>query len=201
LDVQQKKSILIVGPSPRERSVALRGRRERLAGRAVIPDDRPMASQGPHREVLRMRLEPLRARLPAPVWPEGVHVRSFAPADAKALHALLEHGYRRGGGSVPAFEAWLPRMTNDAEFDPDLWFLAEFRATLVGAVLCWTSAFVKDIAVDEAWRRRGIGAALLLHAWGALAARGANRVELKVEADNSSARRLYERLGMRVVPG
>ena len=146
-----------------------------------------------------MRIELSPDRLGEPAWPHGVHVRTFETADAKSLHALLEHGYRRGGGSVAAFETWLPQMTTDDEFDPALWFLAECREMLIGAVLCWTSAFVKDVVVHESWRGRGIGQALLVHAFNTLAARGATAAELKVEATNATAVRLYERLGMRVV--
>jgi ribosomal protein S18 acetylase RimI-like enzyme len=146
-----------------------------------------------------MRVELSPARLREPTWPEGVQARSFEPADARALHSLLEHGYRRGGGSVAAFDTWLVEMTTDEEFDSLLWFLAESEGMLVGAVLCWTSAFVKDVVVHESWRRRGLAEALLLRAFNALAARGAKTVELKVEAENQNAVRLYERLGMRVV--
>ena len=146
---------------------------------------------------MRLDLDP--AVLREPVWPDGVQTRRFTLDDADALHGLLEHGYRRGGGTVTAFETWLPQMTTDEEFDAELWFVAESRGRLVGAVLCWTSAFVKDIVVDESWRRRGLGEALLRHAFQTFAARGADAVELKVEATNTSAVRLYERLGMRVV--
>ena len=90
-------------------------------------------------------------------------------------------------------------MTGDAEFDASVWFLAESREMLVGAVLCWTSAFVKDLVVRESWRRRGLGEALLRHVFTVFAARAAGAVELKVEAANASAVGLYERLGMRVV--
>ena len=146
-----------------------------------------------------MRVELSAAELREPTWPDGVRVRSFEPGDAQALHSLLEHGYRRGGGSVAAFETWLVAMTTDEEFDPQLWFIAESEGMLVGAVLCWTSAFVKDVVVHESWRRRGLAEALLLRAFNALAARGATSVELKVEAENENAVRLYERLGMQVV--
>jgi ribosomal protein S18 acetylase RimI-like enzyme len=147
-----------------------------------------------------MRAELLPALLHAPVWPDGVRTRCFEPQDAESLHSLLEHGYRCGGGSVAAFQTWLPEMTTDEEFDPTLWFLAESEeGMLVGAVLCWTSAFVKDVAVHESWRRRGLAEALLLHAFNALWTRGATAVELKVEASNQSAVRLYERLGMQIV--
>jgi ribosomal protein S18 acetylase RimI-like enzyme len=146
-----------------------------------------------------MRVELSPDRLREPVWPDGVRLRSFEPGDARSLHSLLEHGYRHGGGSVAAFETWWTQMTTDEEFDPELWFLAESEGRLVGAVLCWTSAFVKDAVVHESWRRRGVAEALLLCAFNVLSARGATAVELKVEAGNQGAVRLYGRLGMQVV--
>jgi ribosomal protein S18 acetylase RimI-like enzyme len=170
-----------------------------LAGPDAISDDLFVASHGQGYEVLRMRVELSPNRLREPTWPDGVHPRSFEPRDAESLHALLEHGYRRGGGTVAAFGTWLTQMTTDEEFDPQLWLLAESQEILVGAVLCWTSAFVKDVVVHERWRRRGLGEALLLSAFNALAGRGATVVELKVEAANDNAVRLYERLGMEVV--
>ena len=46
-------------------------------------------------------------------------------------------------------------MTSDAEFDRELWFLAEPEGgSLAGAALCWTSAFLKDLVVHESWRGR-----------------------------------------------
>jgi ribosomal protein S18 acetylase RimI-like enzyme len=149
--------------------------------------------------VFRMRIELGAAARRDPVWPDSVRVRTFRTEDAKALHSLLVHCYRRGGGSVAAFERWLPDMTTDEEFDPELWFLAESDGVLIGAVLCWTSAFIKDVVVHESWRGRGVGEALLLHALGTFARRGATTVELKVESTNAPAIRLYERLGMRIV--
>lgn len=156
------------------------------------------ADSFPAREVWRLRVE-LAGALPDPIWPAGVRERTFRPGDAEAVHALLEHGYRRGGGRVDAFETWLPAMTGDSEFDPGLWFLAETGDGLAGVTLCWTSAFVKDLVVHESWRRRGVGEALLRLAFAAFAARGATGVELKVEAANVGALRFYERVGMRVV--
>jgi ribosomal protein S18 acetylase RimI-like enzyme len=137
--------------------------------------------------------------LAPPVWPDGVRVRTYAPDDARPLHELLVHAYRHGGGEVAPFDEWLPAMTGDSEFDPQLWFLAEAGRALAGSALCWTSAFVKDLVVQESWRRCGLGEALLRHAFAELRRRGATRVDLKVEAGNDGARRLYERVGMRVV--
>ena len=150
-------------------------------------------------EIWRMR-RPLEDAPPTPAWPEGIGVRNFRPEDAPAIHALLEHAYR-GGGSVDPFETWLPAMTSDPEFDPELWFLAQAEGgSLAGAALCWTSAFLKDLVVHESWRGRGLGTALVHHVLGEFRRRDAAGVELKVESENPyGAQRLYERLGFVVV--
>jgi ribosomal protein S18 acetylase RimI-like enzyme len=146
-----------------------------------------------------MPIELDRSTLQAPRWPAGVDVRSFTLSDAERLHSLLAHAYRHGGGSVTDLPTWTAQMTADEGYDPTLWTLAESHRRLVGAVLCWTSGFVKDLVVDEAWRGRGLGEALLRHAFSTFAARGVHVVELKVHADNSPAIGLYERVGMRIV--
>lgn len=145
-----------------------------------------------------MRVDLDAARACTPAWPPGVRVRTYGDDDAARVHALLEYGYSRGGGRVGPFETWRREMTSDAEFDPGLWFLAEADGELAGVALCWTSGFVKDLVVHERRRRRGLGEALLRHVLATFRARGARVVELKVEADNTQAVRLYERVGMRV---
>jgi len=120
-----------------------------------------MAKHDEPAKVWRMRAELDPASGREPDWPRQIRVRTLAPADAEAVHSLLAHGCRGGGGSVTPFEAWLPEMTADDEFDSELWFLAESRAMLVGVALCWSSAFVKNVVVRESWRRRGHGEALL----------------------------------------
>jgi ribosomal protein S18 acetylase RimI-like enzyme len=154
----------------------------------------------PPAEIWRMR-RPLEEDPPTPAWPEGIGLRSFRPEGAPAVHALLEHAYRGGGGSVDPFEKWHLAMTSDSEFDPALCFLAEAEdGSLAGVALCWTSAFLKDLVVHESWRGRGLGAALVHHLLGEFQHRGAQAVELKVASDNpSGAQRLYERLGFVVV--
>ena len=58
----------------------------------------------------------------------------------------------------------------------------------------------QDLAVAEAWRRRGVGQALVPLAFSAFRARGAERFDLKVKLSNpSGAIQLYQRLGMRPV--
>jgi ribosomal protein S18 acetylase RimI-like enzyme len=100
---------------------------------------------------------------------------------------------------VAGFEDWLPEMTGDAEFDPALWFLAATELELAAVALCWTSAFVKDLVVHESWRGRGLGEALMHHVFSTFATRGAEHVDLKVQATNAPAIRLYQRVGMQVI--
>ncbi len=154
---------------------------------------------GPERMAgLLMRVD-LPRETPAPVWPEGTVVRGFRPTDAEHLHALLEHAYRNGGGSVAPFDVWLPRLLGDGEFDPATCFLVTSGDELAAASICWTSGFVKDLVVHDSWRRRGLGESVLRLAFRTFQERGAQRVDLKVEAQNAGAIRLYERVGMTVV--
>lgn len=152
--------------------------------------------------VLRMRrdlLEPLEP----PVWPAGVTVRTLGPKpdrkDAKAAHAVLESGFWEGGGGAPVFPRWWKALRRDPEFDPAFLFLAVEGGDVVGMAQCWTSAFVKDLAVHPRARRRGIGRALMLTAFDAFAKRGASHVDLKVREENETALRLYQSLRMRIV--
>jgi ribosomal protein S18 acetylase RimI-like enzyme len=161
-------------------------------------DSRVSGFRDEEREILRMRID-LRSEIPQPSWPEGSRVRGFHDSDGPRLHALLEHGYRNGGGSVKAFDVWLPALTGDGEFDPALCFLVDAGDELAAAAICWTSGFVKDIVVHETWRRHGLGEALLRLAFRTFDRRGVDNVELKVQGQNAPAIRLYERVGMRTV--
>ncbi|RWM04705.1 MAG: GNAT family N-acetyltransferase [Mesorhizobium sp.] len=134
--------------------------------------------------------------LTAPHWPEGFVMRSFERRDAQALHALLEEVFDDGADGP--FEDWWPRILGDDEFDPDLWFLViDGKGLLVGAALCWSSGFVKDLAVHPDSRGRGIGEALMRHVFLTFRGIGTAHVDLKTNTvGNAAALRLYERLGM-----
>ena len=111
----------------------------------------------------------------------------------------LEEAFAGNQETIPAFEDWRARMTGDPSFEPAVWFLAEAGDGLAGVSLCWPEGFVKDLAVHPAWRRRGLGEALLRQALGELFHRGVRVVALKVDSGNpTGAIRLYERVGMRV---
>lgn len=144
----------------------------------------------------------LRAPVPPPRWPEGVSLLAFDPEQhAGSIHSLLSAAYAQGGGTIASFEPWWADLRGDAEYDPSLVFLAAPTPEMVvGAAQCWSSGFVKDLAVAAPWRRQGVGGALLLHAFAVFRARGALHIELKVEAGNGDALRLYRRNLMLPVP-
>ncbi len=156
------------------------------------------------RDVLRMwrRLD---TDLTAPSWPDGIKVRAFTSADGERVHELLDAIY---AGWDPDYvvrnhDDWLAFMTALDDFDPALWFLCERDDALVACALHWRpnngDGWVKDIAVRENERGRGLGTALLRHAFREYSARGANRVGLKVDANNpTGALRLYESVGFSV---
>jgi len=60
-------------------------------------------------------------------------------------------------------------------------------------------AEILSIAIDDAWRGRGLSRDLLITHLGHLAGRGVRRIFLEVEENNAPARRLYERTGFAVV--
>jgi ribosomal protein S18 acetylase RimI-like enzyme len=147
------------------------------------------------REILHLQ-RPLAVPLPPPCLPEGISIANWRDADAPRTHALLEHCYRGGGGSVDPYAEWLEWFTNDAEFDAASCFLAWHEREVVGVALCWSSAFVKDLCVVTRFRRRGLGFGLLTHVLWHFQSRGAEAVELRSHSDNpSGANHLYEKLG------
>jgi mycothiol synthase len=156
------------------------------------------------RDVLRLwrRLD---TDLTAPSWPDGITVRTYTDADGERVHELLGAIY---AGWDPDYverdhDDWLAFMTAHDDFDPTLWFLCERNGELVACALHWRpndgDGWVKDIVVRESERGRGLGTALLRHAFREYSTRGASRVGLKVDANNpTGALRLYESVGFSV---
>jgi ribosomal protein S18 acetylase RimI-like enzyme len=152
----------------------------------------------PATEVLQMEVV-LDAELEPPRFPDGVAVRTYTDEAARAVKELLDAAYTSWDETyVPMqLDDWIAWMTGDG-FDPTCWWLAESDGKAAGVCLTWKEGWVKDIAVSEEWRGKGLGKAILLHALGEHRRRGTRRVGLKVDAVNpTGAIQLYERVGFK----
>ena len=150
----------------------------------------------PAAEAILMRRD-LVALFGMPAWPANLRLVPFVDERALDAHALLRDAYREGAGEVPSsFVDWWLSVSSDEEFDPALLFFAATEdGRLAGFALCWSSGFIKDLAVARAFRQQGVATALLNAIFAAFAERGETEVRLKVRADNLAARRAYEQAG------
>jgi ribosomal protein S18 acetylase RimI-like enzyme len=141
---------------------------------------------------------------PVAKWPEGFRVSTFEPGDARAFHAALGEAFAEEWNFVSTpFEQWVENRIEAPEYDPTLWFIVreedEIAAVLRGQPELGGAGWVGALGVRPQWRKRGLGLALLHHAFGEFYRRGQPRVGLGVDAQNpTGATRLYERAGMHV---
>ncbi len=156
----------------------------------------------PVRRFLRL-IADLGDAIPAPVWPAGITLRTFvAGQDERAVYDAFEASFQDHWGhtSIP-FALWEQRMFKRDDFEPSLCFLALDGDQIAGFALCRPyidMGWVDELGVLRPWRRKGLGLALLHHAFHAFQARGFLRAGLGVDAQNlTGATRLYERAGMR----
>jgi GNAT superfamily N-acetyltransferase len=128
-------------------------------------------------------------------------VATFREEDARAFYDALQESFEDEWNFVPEpYERWLELRLEASDFDPTLWFLVwdgdEVAAVLRGGRrgdMGWVGA----IGVRRPWRKRGLGLALLRHAFADWLDRGVRRVGLGVDSQNpTGATRLYERAGM-----
>ncbi|MGX9862826.1 GNAT family N-acetyltransferase [Pseudomonas moraviensis] len=137
--------------------------------------------------------------VPNAQWPSGIELSVYRDELAPALHQLMQLGHLQGGGRVPPLDEWQQRFVSDPEYDPSLCFVACDAEGVVGVAQCWTSAYIKNLVVHPRMQGRGLGRALLLHAFSVFQQRREGFVDLRVLEDNLRARRLYESVGMYVV--
>ena len=180
----------------------------------VAERDRQTAAELEHagyrliRHSFHMQIE-LLEHVESPSWPEGISVRRYRPErDEQGVYECHQDSFADHWDfhRVPK-ELWRTFMLRDERFDPDLWWLAEADGELAAVCLnAWHFSgepgfgWVGVLGVRPAWRRRGLGLALLQNSFADFKERGATKVGLGVDAENTTgAVRLYERAGMRPV--
>jgi mycothiol synthase len=175
---------------------------------ATAGDDAAFGSAGlvATRELFEMRVALPLAE--APVWPPGVHVRSFEPGrDEDAwlrLNNLAFAGHPDQGSWT---RATLEGRMAESWFDPELFLLAVDDHGLAG--FDWLKVHdprapdpelgeIYVIGVDPRAQGTGLGRALAIAGLGAVHDRGAGIGMLFVAADNAGALALYRSLGFEI---
>jgi len=148
-----------------------------------------------------------------PSFPEGITVRPYNPeTETEEVYRTVVDTFKdHFGFIVPPFEKGLAdfkhNFIEEPGYDPRFWFVAMDGNEMAAMCICrredaedTESGWVSELGVRRAWRKRGLGYALLKHAFAAFHADGKKRAGLGVDADSlTGALKLYERAGMRVL--
>jgi len=127
--------------------------------------------------------------------------------DEQATYQADEEAAEDKGYHQPlSYEDWIKRMRMDRDFfDPDIWFLACQEDEIAGVALNVyhrdsKNGWVDHLSVRRAWRKKGIGKALLLHSFAEFFRRGVRNIKLSVDSKSlTNAPRLYEQVGMKTI--
>lgn len=171
--------------------------------RPVLED----AGWQPIRYSFQMQID-LDGEVPAPEWPDGLSPRNLRPGEEERVYeahmdAFADHWEHHRH----TFEHWRAFNVGRHSFDPSLWWLVDDGDELVAMSLnAWHFSgdpefgWIHVLGVRPPWRKRGLATALLHHSFRDFRERGAKRVGLGVDGENTTgAVRLYEQVGMRVV--
>jgi mycothiol synthase len=161
----------------------------------------------PIRYSFQMQID-LDGDLPEPEWPDGLVPRNVRPGEENRVYeahmdAFADHWEHHRY----SFEEWRDFNVGRPGFDPALWWLVDDGDELVAVSLnAWHFSgdpqfgWIHVLGVRPQWRRRGLATALLYHSFQDFRDRGATRVGLGVDGENTTgAVRLYEQAGMRQV--
>jgi mycothiol synthase len=158
------------------------------------------------RSFFRMVID-LRPEHPRPEWPVGAELRDLDPdRDGPPLYDAELEAFADEWDYVPlGYEEWRERVFGRARFDPSLvpvvWAgdeVVAFSRNYPKRNGDW--GWIGTLGVRPAWRRRGLGLALLRESFRRFRGTGETTVALGVDTQNpTGATRLYERAGMRVL--
>jgi mycothiol synthase len=161
----------------------------------------------PARTSLELQVE-LPSEVHDPSWPAGASVRTVREGEEPQVHELIEDAFADTNDFRPTpYDEWAAWALEPSKLDRSLWFVVLQDDEIVAAAVCQPEragepglGWIETLAVRRAWRRRGLGTALLLHAFRELRERGRTAAGLSVDAENpTGAVRLYESVGMHTV--
>ena len=157
------------------------------------------------RHSFQMRID-LGDELPEPAWPDGLVPRNLRPGEEERVYEANQEAFAdHWDFHREPFDEWRS-FAIDHKFDPSFWWLVEDDGEVAGFSLnSWHFSgdphygWIGSLGVRRPWRRRGLATALLLHSFRDFRDRGATRVGLGVDGENTTgAVRLYESVGMHV---
>ncbi len=149
------------------------------------------------------------AELPPAPLPEGLEFRPVRPEHLPAIWETKEEAFRDHWGYAPKTRADYEAWEQDPANDLDLWVAAWEGERIAGVSLNaiypednarygFLRGMINTLAVRRAYRKRGLGRALLVESMRRLHARGMTEATLGVDAANlTGALRLYESVGFR----
>ena len=137
--------------------------------------------------------------------PEGISLRSYRSGDAPAWIAAFNASFSDHWGGFSYSDVSWARHATSPRFRKEISVVAEAGGVFAGICHCAPSlnpreeglAHLHILGVQPEFRRRGLGACLMLEAMGRLRESGFSRVELDMDSLNSRALPIYEQLGFR----
>jgi mycothiol synthase len=160
----------------------------------------------PVRHSFQMRID-LRNEVPEPRWPDRISARTMQPSEERRIYEANKEAFADDWHfREEPFERWSFDAFGRENFDPSLVWIAEEDGELAGfSVNGWHVSgdpqfgWIGSLGVRPRWRRRGLATALLHQSFRDFRRRGATRVGLGVDTQNTTgAVQLYERVGMHV---
>ena len=156
------------------------------------------------RHSFEMRID-LPEAIEEPAWPEGITLRTYEPRDELRVYEAGNEAFEdHWDFHRSTLEEWRRYGPEREAFDASLWWIAEDADEVAAVCQNWwhfsgdkTFGWIGTLGVRRPWRKRGLGRGLLLHSFADFKRRGATRVGLGVDAENTTgAVRLYESVGM-----
>ncbi|MFI5496472.1 GNAT family N-acetyltransferase [Actinoplanes sp. NPDC051859] len=140
----------------------------------------------------------------APEPPAGITIRPVRPDELRRFHATIAEAFRDSDHASTSYETWQSQVDAEASVAYDEWFVGFVDGEWAGVLQSADSqvadgaGWVRSLAVLRAYRRRGVGEALLRRAFAAYAAKGRSTAGLGVDLANPTrAAQLYHGVGMR----
>jgi mycothiol synthase len=152
----------------------------------------------PARTLWRMHRD-LAGELPDPMWPSGVTLRPFdLERDGREVWQVVMTSFAGEFGSHQRpYDEWVTRTIGSGYTAVSV----EENGAIIGVATTGVrggDGHIGQLAVLPEQRGRGIALALLHECFRRDAAAGRNATTLGVDGENSNARRLYDKAGMRV---